>query len=55
LKQSGRQVAARGPYPLRWYFAEQEAADFARKLFQDAGGGRDTIDIQVVPWSESLK
>jgi hypothetical protein len=55
LDQSGRQLAARGLYPLRWYFAEKEAADFARKLFLTAGGGRDTIDIQVEPWSEDLQ
>lgn len=55
LDQSGRQVAARGQRQLRWYFAEPEVAEFARKLFEKAGGGRETIDIEVQPWLEEVQ
>jgi hypothetical protein len=50
LDQSGRQVAAAGGRPIRWYFAEAETAEFARELFETAGGGREKIEIIVLPW-----
>ncbi len=53
LDQSGRQVAARGWRRLRWYFAEPETAAVARRLFEDADEGRETIEIEVLPWAES--
>lgn len=52
LKQSGRQVEARGWRQLRWYFAEPETAAFARKLFETADEGREMIEIKVLPWPE---
>jgi hypothetical protein len=54
LDQSGRQLAAAGSRRLRWYFAEPEAAEFARKLFNNAeGGGRERIEIVVLPFPRS--
>jgi hypothetical protein len=50
--QSGRQVAARGWRRLRWYFAEPDTAAFAKKIFDRADGGRETIEIEVLPWPE---
>ena len=50
LAQSGRQIAAAGGRPIRWYFAEPEAAAFARKIFKGAKGGRENIKIEVLPW-----
>jgi hypothetical protein len=55
LEQSERQLAALGSRQLRWYFAEPEAADFARKLFAEAGGGRERIEIVVLPYPGSNK
>jgi len=55
LDQSGRQVAARGWRDLRWYFAEPEVAEFARKLFKNAGGGREAIEIKDQPWLEEAQ
>jgi hypothetical protein len=48
LEQSGRQIAAAGGRPIRWYFAEPEAAAFAREIF--TGGGRENIEIIDLPW-----
>jgi hypothetical protein len=55
LDQSGRQVAAANGRPIRWYFAEAETAAYAKKLFADAGGGRENIEIVVQPWPGSKK
>jgi hypothetical protein len=50
LAQSARQIAAAGGRPIRWYFAEPEAAAFARKIFEGAKGGRENIKIIDLPW-----
>lgn len=50
LDQSGRQIAAAGGRPIRWYFAEPEAAAYARELFKGAKGGRENIEIIDLPW-----
>ena len=52
LDQSARQIAAAGERPIRWYFAEPEAAEFARQLFKESRGGRENIEIVVLtpPW-----
>jgi hypothetical protein len=55
LAQSGRQIAAAGGRPTRWYFAEPEAAAHARKIFKTAGGGRENIEIEVRPWPGSKR
>lgn len=53
LDQSGRQVAARGWRRLRWYFAEPATAAFAKKIFDGADEGRETIEIEDhLPWPE---
>ncbi len=54
LNQSGRQLAASGGRRLIWYFAEPEAAAFARKIFADAKDGRENILIEVLPWKEGM-
>lgn len=53
LDQSSAQIAASGGRTVRWYFAEPAVADFARKLFENFGGGRDRIEIVVLPWPGS--
>jgi hypothetical protein len=50
LKESARQIAAANGRPIRWYFAEPEAAEFAKQLFKGARGGRENIEIVVLPW-----
>ncbi len=52
LDQSLREVQAAGDRPIRWYFAEEAAADFARELFRDNNEGRGRIEIVVLPWSK---
>ncbi len=51
LEQSGRQIAASGGRPLVWIFAEWEAALFARKLFDTAKEGRESIHVVHMPWT----
>jgi hypothetical protein len=53
LDQSDRQPAAAGSRRVRWYFAEPEAAEFARVLFRTAEGGRERIEIVVLPFPRS--
>lgn len=53
LDQSSAQVAASGGRPIRWYFAEPETAAFAEGLFATGKGGRERIEIVVLPWSGS--
>jgi hypothetical protein len=52
LEQSLRQVQAAGDRPIRWYFAEAAAAEFARELFRDDKQGRGRIEIVFLPWSK---
>jgi hypothetical protein len=49
--QSFSQILSAGDRPIRWYFAERGAADFARNLFRDLGYG-DRIDVEWRPWPE---
>ena len=35
-----------------WIFAEEEAARFARELFDDADKGREYITVGYVPWTK---
>lgn len=51
LSQSAAQLAAAGTRAVRWYFAEPEAAAFAKELFRTSG--RERIEIKLQPWSES--
>jgi hypothetical protein len=37
VKQAERQIQAAKGTPIEWHFAEKEAADFVRELFQKAG------------------
>jgi hypothetical protein len=48
LDESARQIAAANGRPIRWYFAEPEAAEFAKELFK--GDGREKIELVVLPW-----
>jgi hypothetical protein len=52
LNQSAAQIAAAGTRRIRWYFAEPEAAEYARELFRYSGQGRERIEIEVLPWSK---
>jgi hypothetical protein len=49
--QSFSQILSAGDRPIRWYFAEREAADFARELFRELGYG-NRIDVEWRPWPE---
>jgi hypothetical protein len=44
-------MAASGGRQIIWIFAEREAAEFARKLFDDAGEGREHIIVVYVKWT----
>jgi len=55
LGQSGRQVAASGGRPIVWIFAESEAALFARKLFDTAKEGRESIHVVHMPWTRGRR
>jgi hypothetical protein len=50
LAESKRQVDAAGTRGVRWYFSEQETADFAKELFEKMDDGRATIKIVPLPW-----
>jgi NADPH-dependent ferric siderophore reductase len=51
-RQATRQVAASGGRPVVWIFAEQEAALFARELF-DKTKGLEGITVGYIPWIRS--
>lgn len=51
LAQSASQIGASGGRPVVWIFAEEEAALFARKLFNDTDDGREYITVGYVPWT----
>jgi hypothetical protein len=48
--QSSSQILSAGDRPIRWYFAEREAFDFAKALFHKRYG--DRIDVEWKPWPE---
>ncbi len=50
LNQSDLQIAASQGRPIVWVFAEPEAAEFARDLFDKADRGRERITVAYVPW-----
>jgi hypothetical protein len=52
-EEARRQIAASDGRPVRWYFAELDAALFARALFDsdDKDGGRARIEVVFLPWS----
>jgi len=52
LDRSLNQVQAAADRPIRWYFAEAAAAEFARELFRDDKQGRGRIEIVFLPWSK---
>jgi hypothetical protein len=51
LAQSERQIQASGGRPIVWVFAEKEAAEIVRKLFDTVGGGRGNITVVHIPWT----
>jgi hypothetical protein len=53
LGQSASQLAASGGRPVVWVFAEAEAAEKARKLFDTKDAGRETITVLYIPWVRS--
>jgi hypothetical protein len=48
--QALRQIAAAGSRAIRWYFAENQAADFVRKLFEDDRDIGHRIDVEYRPF-----
>jgi hypothetical protein len=55
LDQSFRQVQTTPGRQLFWVFSQENSARYARKLFNDAKGGREEIDILVVPKDGALQ
>ena len=53
--QALRQIQAAKGRTVRWYFAEPEAAAYAQKLFNNLRGGRERIEIRVLPWRKGMK
>jgi NADPH-dependent ferric siderophore reductase len=53
LEQSARQIAASGGRPIVWVFAEKEAAQFVRVLFDKVGRGRQFITVVYIPWTRT--
>jgi hypothetical protein len=51
LNQSARQINASGGHPIVWVFAEEEAAQMVRKLFDTTGEGRQFITVVHIPWA----
>lgn len=51
VAEGGRQIAAAGDRLVRWYFAEEAAADSARDLFRDYDQGLERIEVKVEPWT----
>lgn len=49
IDQATRQLAASGGRPVVWIFAEEKAALFARKLFDETKGLKG-ITVAYVPW-----
>jgi hypothetical protein len=49
--QAKRQIEAAGDRPITWYFAEPEAAAFARELFSKGKFG-ERINVEFLPWPE---
>ncbi len=50
LSQSLNRVQASQGRPIEWFFPNESAAAYARKLFDDNKGGRERITILVLPW-----
>jgi hypothetical protein len=54
--RAGRQIAASGGRPVRWYFAELGAALDAQALFDsDRYEGRARIEVVWLPWSKKRR
>jgi hypothetical protein len=51
LDQSADQLAGSGGRPIVWIFAEEEAALFARSLFNRTDQGRERITVGYIPWT----
>jgi hypothetical protein len=49
LDQSLRQVQSSNGFPVIWIFSQKGSSDFARELFDNAGGGRERIATGFVP------
>ena len=50
LKQSLSQIEAAGPRRVRCFFADKEAADYVRRLFQERDQGREHIEVEVLSY-----
>jgi NADPH-dependent ferric siderophore reductase len=53
LAQSKRQIEASGGRPIVWVFAEKEAAEMVRDLFNTAEDGRQYITVVYIFWTKS--
>src|SRR6202044_738412 len=47
LEQAMAQVEAAGARPVRWYFSQDDVADYARKIFKD--GDLENIEVKFMP------
>jgi hypothetical protein len=55
LGQSERQLAASSGRPVVWVFAEEEAAQIVRRLFDTVRRGREFITVVHIPWTTSKR
>jgi hypothetical protein len=53
LSQSERQINASGGRPIVWVFAEKEAAQIVRDLFDGKREGRQFITVVHIPWTRT--
>jgi hypothetical protein len=50
LKQALDQIQAAGTRSVRWYFSQEQVANYAGKIFRNADEGRENIEIIFEPW-----
>ena len=55
VKQATDQIEAAGTRPVRWYFSQEQVANYAKEVFIDAGRGLEKIQIRPEPWPGSTK
>ncbi len=50
LKLALDQIQAAGTRSVRWYFSQEQVANYAEKIFRNADKGRENIEIIFEPW-----
>jgi hypothetical protein len=52
LKQAFDQIQTAGTRPVRWYFSQEQVAEYAGEIFREADRGRENIEIIFEPLPE---